>query len=81
MSLQIFGDKRTQEFNGPYSTSDLLLPAMVFIVLLKHMLLILCAATPHVQIPQSHFIMDGTSITRNQKTTRTTSQAQEFATE
>jgi hypothetical protein len=24
-------------------------------------------ATPHVQILQSHFIMDGTSITRNQK--------------
>jgi hypothetical protein len=68
-SLQIFGDKPSREFNGPYSTSALLLPAMAFIVLLHHIILILCAARPHVQIPQSHFIMDGTSITSNQKTT------------
>jgi hypothetical protein len=57
-------------------------PCMVFIILLHHMLLILCAARPHVQIPHSHFIMGGTSITSNQKATLTLidSLHQEFAT-
>jgi hypothetical protein len=82
MSLQIFGDKPSREFTGPCSTSALLLPVMAFIVLLHHMLLILCAARPQVQIPQSHFIMDGTSITSNQKATLTLTDSlhQEFVT-
>jgi hypothetical protein len=82
MSLQIFGNKPSREFTGPYSTSALLLPAMTFIVLLYHIILILCAARPHVQIPQSHFIMDRTSMTRNQKTlTLTVSLPEEFSAE
>jgi hypothetical protein len=81
IGLHIFGDKPSREFKGPYSTSALLLPAVVFMVLLHHMLLILCAAMPHVQIQQSYFIMDGTSITRNQKTlTLIASLPQEFVT-
>jgi hypothetical protein len=76
------GAKPSREFKGPYSTSALLLPAVVFMVLLHLMLLILCAAMPHVQIQQSYFIMDGNYITRNQKTTLTliASLPQEFVT-